>query len=465
MKRRQFIKGSLASTAVPAVLASGTGHAAAKPNEDILVYIFLRGGIDGLNVVVPLDDKDHEYYSIMRPTLAVPDAGTGAALPIGSEPFGFNPLAAPMKELYDAGLLAVVQAVGTPDSIASRSHFDAEKYVELGTPGNVGTPSGWLHRHYLNMTGNLGQYPDEILLPIIAFLNNPPTSLLGNTAALTFDDPSSFRLDSAHWRWNLESPDFGGEKGYTQLELLSAIYGVGNDRVSQAGAQALIAEDVLRTRYDPEYQSAGPIGYEGDYMGSKLRSVAQLIKMGNGTRIYALDYQNFDSHAFQDNPDAFDNLLDYLARALVGFFDDLENSPGGLADRVTVILQSEFGRRAFQNSNNGTDHGNGNILIAVGKTVNGGKLYGQWPGLYPGTEDGWVDYANPKNGSTEPELFQGALATTTDFRRVLADYLVRRCAYNTTALQTVFPSYAGYTTMNLFERQPLIFGDDFESSA
>jgi uncharacterized protein (DUF1501 family) len=465
MKRRQFLKNSIAGAVAPVAMAPVAGLAAPNYNEEILVHIFLRGGIDGLNVVVPLDEHDHEYYSIMRPTLSIPDTGPGAALPIAAEPFGFNPLAAPLKELYDSGLLAVVQAVGTPDDISSRSHFDAEKYIELGTPGNVGTSTGWLHRHFISMTQSLNQYPEEILLPIIAFRNNPPVSLLGNTSTLTFNDPGVFRLDSAHWRWNLQDDDWIGEKGYMQLEMIPRVYNLRTDEFSVAGSQALLAEDVIRTRYNPEYVSSGGVGYQGDNIARQLSDVAQLIKMDNGTRIFPLDYHNFDSHANQNNPDAFDNLLDNLARALVAFFDDLDNSGGGYADRTTVILQSEFGRRAFQNNSNGTDHGNGNIMIAIGRQVNGGKLYGTWPGLYPGTADEWVDYANPKNGSTEPELFEGALATTTDFRQVLGEYLFKRCAYNNDSLNFVFPAFSGYAPLGVFKTPDTIFRSGFEAGS
>jgi uncharacterized protein (DUF1501 family) len=130
MKRRQFLKTGIAGTAAAGTLARPMSAVAAPFNDEILVYVFLRGGIDGFNVVVPLDEHDHEYYSIMRPTLAIPDTGEGAALPLGAEPFGLNPLASPLKDLFDAGHLAVINAVGTPDDIASRSHFDAEKYIE-----------------------------------------------------------------------------------------------------------------------------------------------------------------------------------------------------------------------------------------------------------------------------------------------------------------------------------------------
>jgi len=155
------------------------------------------------------------------------------------------------------------------------------------------------------------------------------------------------------------------------------------------------------------------------------------------------------------------------AANLASFFDDLEKSGGSYADRTTVIIQSEFGRRLYQNNSNGTDHGNGNMMLALGKNVNGGQIYGEWPGLYPGTEDDWVDYPNPKNGSTEPELFQGALSTTADFRRVLSEYLQRRGQHTTQSREFVFPGYTGYSPMGIFKPIPdpddLIFGSGFES--
>ena len=461
MKRRQFLKAGALGTAAAGAFASRAARAAPAYNEQILVHIFLRGGIDGCNLVVPLGDADHAYYSIMRPSLGIPDSGPGGALPIGAEPFGFNPVTAPLLDLYSAGRLAIVQAVGTPDAIASRSHFDAEKYVELGTPGLVGTPTGWLHRHFHAMGATLGLYPDEIFLPIIAFRNNPPASLLGNSSALTVSSPAAFKLDNAHWRWSADNV------GYMQLAMLPEIYAIGSDEFSHAGSQALAAEAILRLNFDENYSGSGSLAYGATQIGSRLSDVAQLIKLDLGARIFTLDYHNFDSHTNQDDPQNYANLLAQLSAALAAFLDDLEQSGGSYADRTTVIVQSEFGRRLYQNISNGTDHGNGNLMLVLGKQVNGGTIYGDWPGLYPGTADGFVNYANPKNGSTAPELFQGALATTTDFRRVLSEYLAVRCQHTGVTLGQVFPGYNGYTPMGIF--QPLgpvdenIFGDGFES--
>jgi uncharacterized protein (DUF1501 family) len=460
MKRRSFLKHGAFGSAALGTIAARQALAAPAYNEQILVHIFLRGGIDGANLVVPLGDADHEYYSIMRPNLAIADTGPGAALPLGSEPFGFNPVLGPMLDLYNAGRLAVIQAVGTPDDIASRSHFDAEKYIELGTPGLVGTTTGWLHRHFLAMADDLGLFPDEIFLPIIAFRNNPPASLLGSTSSLTVSSPSAFKLDNAHWRWAVN------DVGYMQMEMLPAVYGLNSDEFSPSGGQALAAEAILRTSFQGSYSGAGTLPYGDNSIGDRLSDVAQLIKLDLGARIFTLDYHNFDSHTNQDNPDNYDNLLADLAAALAAFMDDLEQSGGSYADRTVVIIQSEFGRRLYENVTSGTDHGNGNLMLVLGKQVNGGTIYGDWPGLYPGTQDGFVDYPNPANGSTTPELFQGALATTTDFRRVLAEYLTVRCEHTPTTLASVFPGYTGYSPMGIFkglEAEPeMIFDSGFE---
>jgi len=461
MKRRNFIKNSALGSIAASAFATHSSRAAPAYNEEILVHIFLRGGIDVCNLVVPLGEHDHEYYSIMRPNLHIPDSGQGAALPIGAEPFGFNPVAAPLLDLYNSGELAIVQAAGTPDDIASRSHFDAEKYIELGTPGFVGTPSGWLHRHFFAMAETLGLYPEEIFLPIIAFRNNPPASLLGNTSALTVSSPGAFKLDNAFWRWSVD------DNGYMQLEMLPELYEVSADAFSHAGGQALAAEAILRTSFDENYTGSGALPYGSNQIGNRMSDVAQLIKLDLGTRIFTIDYHNFDSHTSQDNPANYDDLLADLATGLAAFMDDLNQSGGSYADRTTVILQSEFGRRAYENITHGTDHGNGSLIMAIGNPVNGGAFYGDWPGLYPGTADGWVGYPNPKNGSTEPELFQGALSVTTDFRRVLSEYLEVRCQHTPTTRTSVFPDYSGYSPMGIFDplggSPEMIFKNDFES--
>jgi len=306
------------------------------------------------------------------------------------------------------------------------------------------------------MTEKLHLYPDELLLPIIANVGIKPKSLLGNTSALTAWSPQALQINNAFWRWS-----------YTQLEMLPEIYNLSTDPVTFAGHQALIAEQIIRESYNPQYGTSGTIPYQSVDIAKQLSDIAQFIKLEKGTRIFVTDYGNWDTHGDQDISHSFDEPLDFLCRALAAFFDDLNKSGGTYADRTTVIVQSEFGRRAYQNNSNGTDHGSGNIMLVLGKQVNGGKFYGEWPGLYPGTADEWVSYPNPKNGSTESELFEGSLATTTDFRQVLSEYLFKRCQYNSNSLEFVFPDYSGYKSMGIFKTliddSDVIFKGGFET--
>jgi hypothetical protein len=382
-------------------------------SEQILVHIFSRGMRRQL--VVPLGAADHNTTRSCaqhrhRPSQPPADRRRGSAGPWRA---AAGPAASRLA--HDAGR-------GAPDAIASRELRRGS--VELNAR-TVGTPTGWL-TGFFAMGGTLGLYPDEIFLPIIDFRNNPPASLLGNTSALTVSSPGAFKLNNAHWRWSAE------DVGYMQLEMLPTIYALGNDEFSHAGSQALAAEAILRTSFDEDYSGAGSLAYGASQIGSRLSDVAQLIKLDLGARIFTLDYHN--ATYGQDNPQNYADLLAQLSTAWRPA-DDLEKRRGNYG-RTTVIIQSEFGRRLYQNISNGTDHGNGNLMLVLGKQVNGGTIYGDWPGLYPGTADGFVNYPNPKNGSTAPELFQGALATTTDFRRVLSEYLEVRCQHTAPRVQS-----------------------------
>lgn len=445
LSRRSFLKGSSA-----AVMGLGSGFAAfsnAAPfNNQILVYVFLRGGIDGANVIIPLAGDDRAYYEAMRNNLIVP---VNNSLQIGAENFYFNPAAQPLLNLYNAGYLALVQAVGTPDDIASRSHFDAEKYIELGTPTQVSGTSGWLHRHFDAMANQLNLLPPEILIPILAFRSTPPTSLLGNTSTLTVYSPGSFELDNAHWRWDIEDPDQSyDDNDYMQLDLLPDLYDPTGDFIEQSGAQALVAEAIMRESYDPAYTGSGSLVYPGgNYFAERIKDIAQLIKLDPdiGLRIATVDFGGWDTHVDQESGNYYSNNLGTLCQAIEAFFDDLESSGGDYAERTTMIVQSEFGRRWFENADSGTDHGNGNFMLVCGKQVNGGQLYGAWPGVYPGLNQFGIGYPNPKDNSETPELFNGALATTTDFRQILGEYLMKRGQHNATTLNYVLPDDPNYS--------------------
>ena len=243
------------------------------------------------------------------------------------------------------------------------------------------------------------------------------------------------------------------------------MYNPNGDSVEQAGLKALHAEAIMRVEYDPDYTGSGSIAYPSGFFADRMRDLAQLIKLDTdlSLRIATIDFGGWDTHTAQNN--YFNNALGELSQSIEAFLDDLAQSGGDYFDRTTIIMQSEFGRRAFQNYDEGTDHGSGNIMLALGKPVTGGAVYGTWPGLYPGSD--WVNYVNPNSGTFEPELFEGAVATTTDFRHILGEFLMQRCQYNTAALSSVFPGFTGYSPLGIFKPLSVatgnvILSDNFE---
>ena len=194
--RRSFLKGCTAAVAgVASTRVTNLAFAApGDPNEELLVVVFLRGGMDGLNVVMPRSGADRGYYEAARPDLKVPASGAGSALPLNGV-FGLHPAAAPLHSLYQDGKLAVVLAAGLDE--ANRSHFDAQEFMERGTPGDRTTSTGWLARHFAS-TQNL---PDEIIMPSLSVGSTQVTSLLGDTDAVNLSDVDRFNINNGPWQW------------------------------------------------------------------------------------------------------------------------------------------------------------------------------------------------------------------------------------------------------------------------
>ena len=417
MNRRAFLKYSLAGSGVAAGTQSMTSYsAAASVNENILLYVFLRGGADGLHILPPIDGIDRGYYETLRPQLKIPASGAGAALSLahqqGTE-FGLNNVAAALKELFDDGHLAIVQGVGMPDS--SRSHFDAMAYTELATPGIVTTSSGWLARHFAT-TSNL---PTDIPLPVLAVGTTPPTSLLGSRTVLTMNDPDEFGVGYGHWRWDNANEGAAVDRDST----LRLLYG-GNDFVSVAGQQALIADQII-SAIDFDQGS----NYPNDYFSQQLKVVAQLIKADVGLRVATVDFGGWDTHAGQNGGMFEQELLTPLAAGLSAVFNDLQGA--GYGQRLVIVVQSEFGRRVYDNADGGTDHGTANLMLVISGAVKGGRLFGQWPGLH------------------QDQLFeQDDLAVTTDFRQVLGEVVQEHLGNSD--LAAVFPGFNQYSPLGLF---------------
>ena len=437
ISRRGFMVGC--STAIAGLAGSRFNSLAfadsGAGSNEVLVVLFLRGGLDGLTLVPPIGGTDRGHYESARPQLAVPLTGSGAALPLEGQ-FGLHPVAAPLLELYQDGRLAIVQAAGMNEP--NRSHFESMEFIELGTPGQTNTPTGWLTRH-LQSSDCL---PVEAIMPTLAMGDLQQASLRGDYEAVNLAHPGSFNLDAGPWLWR--SP---------QRTALRSLYQGGDSLLHTTGSQALDAVDVLELYVDGDYTPAHGAAYPSSSFGDHLQVIAQMIKLDLGLNVATLDLGGWDTHAGQSY--WLPTLLDELSRGLNALYTDLD---GGGANnhtqRLTVVVQSEFGRRFVENSDQGTDHGHGNLMMVLSGNANGG-LHGAWPGLAPA------------------QLFEGDdLAVTTDYRRILSEVLIRRLGNNKLGL--VFPGYTDYSPLGVVSGPDLapdykggpgsqIFSDGFES--
>jgi len=411
ISRRGFLRGCSAAIAAlagsrlthlalasPAVLRQGEGA-----NRHHLVVVFLRGGWDALNVLPVLGGPDRAYYEAARPTLKIDER---VALPL-DDTLGMHPALAPLYELYTDGKLAVVPACGLVHD--TRSHFDAMEFIELGTPGRKTTGAGWLTRA-LQTDPHL---PNGVLMPALS-TNGQPTALLNAPAVAAMGSPADFTL------W---------DAGYAaeQRAVLRRMY-AGNHWLRRAGAAALDALDVVEQAGLGEYAPANGAQYPDDYFSVNLKTIAQIAKSEVGLRVSTVDLGGWDTHEYQGDGATgyFADLLGQLARGLAAFYTDL----GDRARDTTIVVMSEFGRRLAQNASQGTDHGHGSAMLVLGGRVNGGRVYGQWPGL---SNDQLYDRAD--------------LAITTDYRNVLSEVLVN--ALDNPNVGTVFPGYTGYQPLGL----------------
>jgi uncharacterized protein (DUF1501 family) len=384
------------------------GLAVAPPSHqierDVLVVIFLRGGADGLNLIVPHGD---DAYHKSRPTIRVPTprdktkSAKDRALDLDGF-FGLHPALAPLKSFYDNGELGLVHACGSFDQ--SRSHFEAMALMEHGqgsTPG--GQSGGWLARHLSTAPGR-----NHSPLRAVALSNVMPEALRGATGATALNSLDEFRLIL---------PD-GDKQEARARQILSSLY-EGHDAVAHAGRETLAVMESLR-RLDPKnYKPAGGVQYPDGEFGRGLRQVACLIKGDVGLEAACLDHRGpflWDTHVAQNN--LLPAQAGDLAQGIAAFARDLKNE----LNRITIVAMTEFGRRVAENSGLGTDHGRAGVMFLLGGGIKGGKVYGQWPGL--GKED-----------LEEP----GDLKVTADYRDVLGEIVARRLHNN--KVDSIFPGH------------------------
>jgi uncharacterized protein (DUF1501 family) len=411
--RRRFLVGCSAAVAAMAGarLTAVVGAAADTP-ESLLVLVALRGGWDGLSVLSPLGGNDRRYYEAARPTLKIPSGGPEGAIRL-SDQFGLHPAMAPLGELYQARKLALIHAAGlTTDT---RSHFDAMEFIELGTPGAKSIGSGWLTR-YLQSSG---ASPKPTGLPLVA-VGAPPTSMLGSPQAVAVPSVDGFTISSDDAQRAAQEP------------ALRALYG-GRGWLEDAGSRTMDAATLIAGTSSRAYEPANHASYPSTETGTAFKTLAQLVKLNVGVQIATIDVGGWDTHDNQGNGSGgyLARPLADLARALQAFYVDLDSSGrDNVTDRLVVVLQSEFGRRVAENSSRGTDHGHGSVMGVLGGRVNGGRIFGAWPGL------------------ARDQLFEGEdLAVTTDYRQVLAEVLVKRLG--TPQLLDVFPGFVDYRPLGI----------------
>jgi uncharacterized protein (DUF1501 family) len=409
--RRGFLQGCLITTAAAGVPRSVLATSSDQP--DVLVLVFLRGGTDGLNLVPPIAGNDRTRYDAARPRLGVPADGASAALPL-TDGFGLHPSAEPLLPLWSAGRLAVVHATGMHDP--TRSHFEAQDFMELGTPGSKRIGSGWLHRHLLTAPS----LPAEMMVPSLAAGFMQPTSLLGSRETLTVDDTGFFTIATGPEPWN-----------DAQSATLRPLYDASSSSVGLAGQQSLAAIDIVDAHLASDRTPAGGAVYPEDELGRQLAMVAKAITAELGTQVVTIDVGGWDTHEQQGNGAGglFAGLVASLSAGLNALLTDLDAA--GHGERVTVVTQTEFGRRVTENANAGTDHGHAAPMLILGNRVRGG-LHGPWPGLEPG------------------DLFEGIdLEVATDYRQVLSEVVIRRLA--NPYLGEIFPGLSSYAPLGVVD--------------
>lgn len=387
LSRRDFLRGSGAAALAGAAAVNLTFAPAAKAGTlptKTLVYVFLRGGMDGLSLVVPTGGADLGHYLTARNETAMRlDDTDTTRVPIAlpGQNWGLHTAATGLKQLWDLDKLAIVHAAGhlQPDTY-TRSHFDAQEQIELGTPGSMASQNGWLARH-LATTPLLQQ--DAIFSALVS-ASNPPTSVNGWSDVATLDSTGGF------------SPDTGAY-GPTHLAALRSLY-AGSGDLDHAATAAVDAVQLIRSLDLGAYVPGGGVTYPQTGIGDDLRLVAQLMRLNLGIAVATVDYGGWDTH----NGQRFDfaNRVRELSDALSAFYRDLAGA--GRASDVAIVVQTEFGRQVTENADAGTDHGLGAPMLVIGGGVNGG-FYGTFPGLNPQTQ-----------------TVGDAVRPATDFRQVLA---------------------------------------------
>ncbi len=385
--RRGFIKGGalalVGTSVIPGFLLRSVMAEAniAATNKKKLVVLFQRGAADGLNIVVPYQEKN--YYA-MRPTIAIQQKDV---LDLDGR-FGLHPAMAAFKPLYEQGHLAIIHAAGSTDT--TRSHFDAQDYMESGTPGVKSTNDGWLNRALATGPAPAGPGGAPSAFRAVALGSQVPRTLQGKVPAIAVSNLQDFSVGGK------------GPQPSAISNAFQAMYDESSDAVLHGtGEETFEAVKMLKSADPAKYQPAAGVNYPNTPFGNSLKQIAQLMKANLGVEAAFSDIGGWDTHQNQGAATGqLANRLTEFSNGIAAFWQDM----GADAENITLVTMSEFGRTARQNGTGGTDHGHANVMFVLGGAVKGRMVYGKWPGLNP------------------EQLNEGRdLAVTTDFRRVLGE--------------------------------------------
>jgi uncharacterized protein (DUF1501 family) len=378
--------------------------------RDVMISIFLRGAADGLSMCVPFSEPN--YYNL-RPTVAVPqpdsglpgactDLGVAVNGPNGPTGFGLPPGMLPLLPAFQAGNLLFVHAAGSHDP--TRSHFDGQRFMEVGKARDISLISGWLGRHLMTTPA---ADPDA-LLRAVGINASLQRTLVGGPLTLPVPNLDTFGLSATVSTIPQRSA------------AIHDMYEAAAEPLHSVGLNTLSTIDLLNTINFAGYAPAGGAAYPANAFGTAMKSSAALIKAQVGVEAIAIDLGGWDTHDAQGTTTGvMHNLMTTLSSALAAFNTDLTT---GVNPTYSLACMSEFGRRAAQNGSNGTDHGHGNVMLVMGNAIHGGRVLTQWPGLNPG------------------QLYQNLdLGVTIDYRDILAEIAAERLG--NTNLPFLFPDY------------------------
>jgi uncharacterized protein (DUF1501 family) len=373
---------------------------AAEARRNVLVAVFQRGAVDGLSMVVPFGDRD---YAAARTSIAIraPRAGDAATAVDLDAFFGLHPALAPLLPLWQSRTLAVVHACGSPDN--TRSHFDAQDYMESGTPGVKSTPDGWLARAAATRPAAASPFRAVALGPTL------PRALRGEAGAISMASLERFDVRAS-------SEAATARRGFESLYAQTV-----HDLLHGTGRETFEAVRMLKHANAARLAPANDAEYPRSRLGQSLRQIAQLIRADVGLEIAFTDADGWDTHVGQgaDEGRLAARLRDFGA-SLAAFTQDL----GDRMSDVVVLTMSEFGRTVAENGNRGTDHGHATAMLLLGGGVRGGRVYGRWPGL------------------AREQLYEARdLAVTTDFRALFAEVAGRHLRIANAA--SLFPGWTG----------------------